>query len=246
MDRSWLLMGVAALIIGIAKTSFGGLGAVSVALLAFILPPKESTAAVLLLLITGDLVAVARYRHNADWALLKGLLPAVVPGLGLGALFIWAVDDLVLRRSIGVMLLASVLIQLLLTALGKANREKTDTKPPRPLTIGAGIAAGFTTMSANAAGPVMALYLQLSKVEKLRFLGTSAWFYLIVNVAKTPLTASLGLFTEQVLRTAVVLIPIVLVGTVIGIALIRHVKQRAFDIFTLLASVLAAGALIAI
>lgn len=101
-------------------------------------------------------------------------------------------------------------------------------------------------MAANAAGPVMALYLQVSKVDKMRFLGTSAWFYFIVNVSKTPLTAALGLFTPRVLTTAAMMIPVVLLGTVIGVAVIGRVKQRTFDILTLLTSVVAAGALILI
>lgn len=102
---------LAALIVGIAKTSFGGLGSVAVALLAFVLPTKESTAAALILLITGDIVAVLRYRANADWSLLKTLLPAVLPGLLLGAGFIAITDDLVLRRSIGVLLFLSLSLQ---------------------------------------------------------------------------------------------------------------------------------------
>lgn len=245
MDATWVVLGLAALIIGIAKTSFGGLGAVSVAMLAFVMPTKESTAAVLLLLITGDIVAVLRYRGNADWKLLKGLLPSVVPGLLLGAVFIWAVDDLVLRRSIGVLLLASVTIQLLATLRRHRSLADPNAMPPRSVTIGAGVAAGFTTMAANAAGPVMALYLQLSRVEKLRFLGTSAWFYLIVNVSKTPLSAMLGLFTPRVLTTAAVLVPVVLVGTALGVVVIKRVQQRAFDILTLLTSIVAAAALVA-
>ena len=71
----WLPLIVAALIIGIAKTSFGGLGSVAVALMALVMPTKESTAAALLLLITGDIVAVLRYRSNADWGMLRSLLP---------------------------------------------------------------------------------------------------------------------------------------------------------------------------
>ncbi len=99
-------------------------------------------------------------------------------------------------------------------------------------------------MAANAAGPVMALYLQLSRVEKLRFLGTSAWFYLIVNVSKTPLSAMLGLFTPRVLTTAAVLVPVVLVGTALGVVVISACSDEAFDILTLLTSIVAAGALV--
>ena len=80
----------------------------------------------------------------------------------------------------------------------------------------------------------------------MRFLGTSAWFYFIVNVAKTPLTFSLGLFTPQVMVTVAWGIPVVLLGTVIGVALIHRVPQRAFDVLTLLTSVIAAGALLVI
>ena len=99
-------------------------------------------------------------------------------------------------------------------------------------------------MTANAAGPIMALYLQLAKVEKLRFLGTGAWYFFIINVSKVPLSASLGLFTPRVLTTSALLIPVVLVGTAIGIAIIGKVPQRAFDVITLLTSILAAAALL--
>jgi uncharacterized membrane protein YfcA len=240
----WVLLGGAALIVGVAKTSFGGLGSVAVALLALAMPTKESTAAALLLLIVGDVVAVLRYRKAADWRLLRALLPAVVPGLLLGAWFLSVVDDLVLKRAIGWFLLAFVLIQLV-WQLTANRRAVTDDGPPhRALSLGAGVLAGFTTMTANAAGPIMALYLQLAKVEKLRFLGTGAWYFFIINVSKVPLSASLGLFTPRVLTTSALLVPVVLVGTAIGIAIIGKVPQRAFDVITLLTSVLAAVALL--
>ena len=78
----------------------------------------------------------------------------------------------------------------------------------------------------------------------MRFLGTSAWFYLIVNLSKTPFTAALGLFTPRVLTTAALLIPVVLIGTWIGTVVIKRVAQRTFDIITLLTSIGAAGALV--
>ncbi len=249
MEWTLVAAAAAALIIGIAKTSFGGLGSIAVALMALSLPTKESTAATLLLLITGDIIGVLRYRRSADWKLLRALLPSVVPGLLVGALFIQMVDDLVLRRSIGAILLVSVVLQLVMSTLARRREpmpELDDAPPHRGLTVGAGVAAGFTTMAANAAGPVMAVYLQLAKVEKMRFLGTSAWFYFIVNVAKTPLSASLGLFTPEVMVTVAWGIPVVLLGTVIGVALVHRVKQRAFDVITLLTSIIAAGALLVV
>lgn len=240
MTWSLALLITAALIAGISKTSFGGMGAVAVALLALSMPTKESTAAALLLLIVGDVVAVARYRRSARWELLRRLLPAVIPGLIFGALFIHFVDDLILKRTIGAILAVSVVIHMLLARRRVAAPERA----PWGLTLGAGMAAGFTTMTANAAGPVMALYLQLARVDKLAFLGTFGWFFFIINVAKTPFTAALGLFTPEVMRSVAIGTPFVLLGTVVGIQLIKHVSQQVFDRVTLITSLVAALALL--
>ncbi|MBB1510927.1 sulfite exporter TauE/SafE family protein [Tessaracoccus sp. MC1756] len=246
MTGALALLLLAALIAGISKTSFGGLGAIAVALLAVSMPTKESTAAALLLLIVGDLVAVARYRRSANWGMLKRLLPAVVPGLLLGSVFIYLVDDLILKRSIGALLMISVLIHIVLTGRRRRVAGVGPGRPSTALTWGAGIGAGFTTMTANAAGPVMALYLQLARVDKLAFLGTFSWFFFIVNVAKTPFTAALGLFTPEVLRGVAIGTPVVLVGTALGILVIRHVSQRVFDAVTIVTSLVAAAALLVI
>ena len=36
-------------------------------------------------------------------------------------------------------------------------------------------------MTANAAGPVMALYPLAARIDKIRFIGTNAWFFGIIN-----------------------------------------------------------------
>ena len=100
-----VLLGIAALLVGFAKTAIGGVGSIAIAIFALVLPTKESTAAILLLLLIGDVVAVWHYRRDADLGLLKRLIPAVLPGLALGALFLAWVDDTTLRRAIGGLLL---------------------------------------------------------------------------------------------------------------------------------------------
>ena len=63
------------------------------------------------------------------------------------------------------------------------------------LTLGTGAAAGFATMTANAAGPVTTVYLIRAGLPMLQMIGTGAWFYLVVNLAKVPFSAGLGLIT---------------------------------------------------
>ncbi|CAI9400268.1 MULTISPECIES: sulfite exporter TauE/SafE family protein [Aestuariimicrobium] len=252
----WFTLVVAALLIGVSKTSVGGLGSVSVALFALVMPTKESTAAVLLLLIVGDIVAVLRYRSHADWKLLVKLLPWVLPGLALGALFLRAVDDHVLTRAIGAMLLVMLAIQLV-TRWGPGARRRNAGTPPgvdapehqswaqtKLAAGGAGILAGFTTMTANAAGPVMTLYLLAARIDKLRFVGTGAWYFLIINLTKVPFSAGLGLFTRHTLVTDLVLAPVVLVGTWFGSRLLAVMPQKVFENVAILASAIGAVSLL--
>lgn len=235
-------MAAAAVVIGFSKTSFGGIAGISVAVFALAMPARESTAAVLVLLLVGDAVAILRYR-TVSWRLLLRLVPSVLPGLLLGALFMAFVSDGVMRRTIGVLLLAMVLLQL--WQRRRPAAPETEVGEPHPArTIGTGVAAGFTTMTANAAGPVMALYFLAARIDKVRFIGTNAWFFALINLAKVPLTAALGLFTPAHLLLDLLLVPAVLLGCALGIAVIRRVSQRQFEVVTLIASALSAGLLL--
>ncbi len=96
----------------------------------------------------------------------------------------------------------------------------------------------------DSTAAVMTLYLIAMRVEKLRFIGTSAWFFLIVNVSKVPFSAGLGLFRPESLRLVAALVPAVLVGTWLGVLLIRGLSQVTFERVALAGSALAAVALL--
>jgi uncharacterized protein len=232
---------VAAFIVGVSKTSVGGVAVISVSIFAQLMPAKESTAAVLLLLICGDIVAVRTYHKHADWGLLKKLLPAVLPGIALGALFVRFVPDIGLKKFIGVILVVMLVLQL----WSRRKPLSDEAKPMHPAaTIGTGVAAGFTTMIANAAGPVMSLYLLAARVDKVRFIGTGAWYFLIINLTKVPFSAALGLFHASTLWLTLLLLPAVLIGTWIGRILITKVSQKWFERLTLGVTAVAAVSLL--
>ncbi|WP_353951749.1 sulfite exporter TauE/SafE family protein [Knoellia sp. S7-12] len=235
------LMVLAAFVIGYSKTALGGLAVISVAIFASVMPAKESTAAILTLLIVGDVVACWHYRRDADWSLIRRLLPAVLPGLVLGTLFLRAVDDTGLRRSIGAVLLVLVLLQIWV----KSRSTGATTTHHHPVAaVTAGTAAGFATMTANAAGSVMALYLSASGIDKRRFIGTNAWFFLIVNLSKLPFSIGLGLMHWGNVGRAALLAPAIVLGGILGHATISRISQARFDVAVLVASAGAALALI--
>ena len=231
---AWIGLALAGVLIGVAKTAISGVGSVAIVIFAVVLPARESTGAVLPLLLCGDVVAVAYYRRHADWAILGRLLPGVLPGLLLGVAFLAVADDAVMRESIAVILLVMCAIQLWQRSRGNdLGALRPPTRPHRALSLTMGATAGFATMTANAAGPVTTLYLIMARLPKLQMLGTGAWFYLTVNLAKVPLSASLGLITPASLAMDALLIPAMLVGAVCGIWLIRGMGQARFEMLAL-------------
>lgn len=225
---AWAAIVLAALFVGIGKTALPGIVTISVALFAAVLPARESTAALLILLLVGDLIAIRMYFHDADWEILKKLIPSVVVGVALGALFLYFVSDDVMRRSIGIILLFLMVLTLLLMKResGEAIREFFARRSIRSLY---GALGGFTTMAANSGGPVMNLYFIASGFDMRRFLGTQAWFFFTVNVIKLPFSAGIGLMNAEILTTAAILIPVVLIGAFIGKIIVKHINQKVFN-----------------
>jgi uncharacterized membrane protein YfcA len=231
---AWALLALAALIAGLGKTAIPGSATVSVVLLASILPARTSTAAMLLLFIVGDVFALITYRRHANWPTLLRLAPAVVAGLIAGFLFLAWSDDAVVRRTIAVILLAMIAI-----TLWRRWRSRS-AATGRIVAAGYGTLAGFTTMVANAGGPVMSMYFLATRTPIKVFLGTSAWFFAIVNLVKVPFLAGLGLYTPSVLLMDLALAPMVVIGALIGIRLAKRMPQQLFDRLVIVLTVLGA------
>lgn len=234
---SLAMLALAALLIGFAKTAVGGVAMISVAIFAAVLPSRISTGVALGLLLVGDVVAVRLYRTHADWRTLLKLLPAVGIGLLVGVVFMARVDDALMRKAIGVIVLALIAIQLVLQRHPVEPNERQTTVAR----WGFGSLAGFTTMVANAGGSAMSLYLLFSRYSMLAFLGTSAWFFLLVNLAKVPFSIGLGLITPSTLLLDAALVPAVLLGTWIGRRTINHLNQKTFNNLVLITTAISAG-----
>ncbi len=236
------LLAVGALLVGVTKTALPGASTLAVAMYAAVLPAKESTGTLLLLLMVGDAMALLIYRRQADWRALVALAPAVLAGIAAGALFLWFADDSGVRRTIGVILLALIALTLWLRRRGSA--EAIAKRHGRAMSWGYGSLGGFTTMVANAGGPVMSMYFLARGFSVKAFLGTSAWFFAIINAVKVPIAGSLGLITSQTLVLDAMLAPVVIVGGVIGWFIAGRIPQRTFEIAVLVLTVLGAAYLL--
>jgi uncharacterized membrane protein YfcA len=235
----WALGALGAFLVGLSKTGIPGLGILNVAIFALAFPARESVGLVLLILICGDIVAVSSYRRDASWPHLLRLFPWAALGVVAGYFALGRVDDLQMRRLIGAILLSLSALQYIRSRRPAAPEGQS--QPTRPwLAPVAGITAGFTTMVANAAGPVMMLYLLAMRLPKIVFIGTAAWYFLLLNLFKTPFSASLGLINPASLGVAVWLGPFAALGALVGRPIVKRLNQRLFELITLGLTFLAA------
>ena len=107
-----------------------------------------------------------------------------------------------------------------------------------------GLLAGVTTMVANAAGPIMALFLIAVSLPKLELVGTSAWFFFVINCLKVPFSVQLGLIHPGTLLLNAVLVPAIGAGLVAGRWCVTRIPQRLFDALLLAFAAIAALRLI--
>ncbi|RCG32707.1 sulfite exporter TauE/SafE family protein [Sphaerisporangium album] len=232
----WAILVFSLVLVGFSKTGVSGAGTVAIALFALVLPTKISTGMLLPLLLVGDVVAVASYRRHADWPRLLRLFPWVAAGVVGGAVVVRWVDDAQMRRLIGTILLVVVTAHLWNRRRGPENSVAHN----RAVAALAGVFAGFATMTANAAGPIMAIYLLAAGLPVLNFLGTSAWFFLTINAFKVPFSVALDLVTPATLAFAAVTAPAVLVGAAAGRLLIGRIDRTWFERVTVALTVVAA------
>ena len=231
----------AALLIGINKTGIPGIGLLPVLLLTLTFQTRISTGLQLVMLCMADVLAVIWYRRNANWKLVLKLIPAAAVGLAAGTLVVNHLDDRTMALTIGII----VLFLCILSIVKDYVLKSTYAIPSHWSIAGsAGFLAGFTTLIANAAGPVMAIYFLSLKLEKKEYIGTGAWYFLIMNWTKLPIFYLQGRITAQSFRADLAMIPFVVIGGIAGIVLLKYISQVWFNRIVIIFSVFAALKLI--
>ncbi|MCC7155600.1 MAG: sulfite exporter TauE/SafE family protein [Bryobacterales bacterium] len=222
----WLLGAFCAFNVGVAKTGVPGVGILVIPLMVLVVGDVRQSAGWLLpVLCTADLFAVLYWRRHADARRLFSLAPWVLAGMagGAAALFL---SERILRPLVGVIILLMLAAYLRRRYFPAAVNVDAPSAPY-------GIAAGFATTVANAAGPVMNLYLLTQHLPKDKFVATGAWFFFLVNLAKVPIYEFHGLFSRASLAFNVMMVPAVLAGALTGRWLIERTPQKVFEVLVI-------------
>ena len=227
---AYFLGGAAAMLIGLAKTGLPGLAIPAVLLMVEAFPhdAKASVGAIVPAILLGDLFAVAWYHRHADWPRLWGLTPYVAAGMALGVWVLAKTTGNELRPILGWLVAALLMVEVC------RQHFRWQTLPGQWWFVAAaGVVAGFGTMVGNAAGPVMTIYLISRGLRKEEFIGTSAWFFFIVNLSKLPIACGLGMLTTDTLGFGLIVACLAPVGAIVGIWLLHIIPQRPFDVLAL-------------
>ncbi len=220
----WALAVVGALAIGLAKTGIGGLGMLAVVIFANLMPAKAASGVVLPMLVLADVVAVLSYRRHAQWSYLWKLFPWTAAGVVAGYFAMGRIDDRQASLMIGVIVLGLLGLHLWRRRRGGAEAMQGAWFAPV-----VGILAGFTTLVANAAGPLMAIYLLAMRLPKMEYMGTGAVYFMLMNLFKVPFMMQLDLVNATSLTFNLWLAPAVLAGALLGRWVLVRIDQRLFE-----------------
>lgn len=228
--QQWSVLFACAFLIGMGKAGIKGLGMFVVPLMAATFGGKPSVGLVLPMLSMADVFAVNYYSRHAEWIYIKRLLPAAVLGVGVAIVVGQLVADSSFTGLIAVIIIGSLALLLL-------QENASFSRMLSGHWLGGavfGAMGGFATMIGNAAGPIMAVYLLSTRIPKNAFIGTAAWFFLLINLFKIPF----HIWVWQTINwhsflADLIALPAILLGVFTGIRLVRLIPETAFRYFVI-------------
>ena len=224
----WLLFVVVGLIIGLGKGGLAGVNILAVPLMASIFPAAYSVGILLPLLICGDILGIYFYRKSVIYSEVLKAMPLVIIGIVSGYLLLkyYQISDHGLKQLIG----AIVLFMLIFSEWQKRSNSGTLPARSRYLMIILAFLGGCTSMVANAAGPVMVLYLLYLNISKEEFMGVRSWIFLFINAIKVPFHIELGNITHTSFSMDLYIIPAIVLGFLIGYKVLKKLPEREFNL----------------
>jgi uncharacterized membrane protein YfcA len=225
----WGVALLSAFLIGVSKAGVKGMGMLAIPMMASAFGAKASTGLVLPMLMAGDVFAVWYYHRHADRPSLVRFLPYAAIGVVAGVVFGARIPDITFQRSLGAIIFVSVLA---LAWWDRRKRNPVESKGWFPGVLG--LTAGFGTMVGNLAGPFANLYFMGLQLPKNAFIGSAAWFYLILNWFKLPFHIwAWGTVNAKGMPVFLWTLSALLVGLVVGVRLVGYIKDLHYRRFIL-------------
>ena len=230
----WIAISFAVFLFGLSKSGIKGIGIIIVVILAFVFGEKASTGILLPMLIIADIFAVIYYNRHTQWKYIIKLMPLMIVGVLVG---VWVgndISELFFKRLMAVIIIVSVLLMIY-----NENRKSATVPNSRLFSGTKGFLSGFTTMIGNLAGPISNIYFLAMRLPKNEFIGTAAWLFFIINVFKLPFHIFVWkTVSKETLILNSVLIPAVILGFFVGVAIVKLISNVNYRRFILIVTAL--------
>jgi uncharacterized protein len=231
----WLVLALASLCVGMAKTGIPNLGMATVPLVAWYFGGKLSTGIMLPMLIVADTMAVLLYYKLAEWRYYFKLIPWTILGVLIGTWLGMVVSDAAFKQ-----IMALIFGGSLAFLLYRDYRGITEIPTHWFFSASMGILAGITTMFGNLAGAAATVFLLAMRLPKWNYIGTSACFFFTINLIKTPLQVFFWKnISWETVQINLCLVPVVILGGFLGWVLARKFSDRGFRRLTLFLALVA-------
>jgi uncharacterized membrane protein YfcA len=231
--NGWALL----VLTGVSKAGLFGIATVMTPVMAYEFGGKDSTGLMLPMLLVADVFAVFWYRQHTAWPYLLKLMPGSLAGVLLGTWLGNHVDDHAFKLIMGGIIILSVGIMVW------RDYKKIIQVPDNPVfEHSLALLAGFTSMVGNLAGAVVGLYFLIIRMPKFVFIGTGAWYYLMINAVKMPLHVAVWeTVTIPSLLVNLLLLPAVAIGAYIGWKVTPLIPDAVYRKFVIIITFLSAA-----
>ena len=220
----WVLILIAAFIIGLSKAGLKGIDMINVTIMAIVFGSKASTGLVLPLLCAADIMAVWYYKRHVQWPQFWKLIPWMMAGIVLGVYVGKDLNEQLFRKLMALIIICTVVIMIMM------EFKKVEKIPDNKLfVISTGLTSGFTTMLGNLAGAFSNIYFLAMRMSKNDFIGTAAWVFLVINLFKLPFQI---IFWKNInlttLHIDLLLLPALIAGFWAGLKIVTCIKDDTY------------------
>lgn len=197
-----------------------GYGLVSVPLLFLVLPPRVVVPAVTTHILLLSLLILLDVIKQVDLRRMWPMMVTGLIGLPLGVYVLLVLSESTLKAIVGVVIVFFALALLLGLNLEIKN-EKVAFLP-------VGFASGMLASGIAMAGPPVILFFSNQGLRKQVFRANLAAYFVFLNTVTIPAHVASGLFTGEVARYALLFLPTLVAGMVLGSFLSRKVPETHF------------------
>ena len=222
MDITLICLLVGGLVTGFSKFSVGGMGLLILPILMIAFPGPEALGIIVPIYVITDLMAISMYRSQIAWGVVARLLSLGVLGVVLGGWLLSGVDAQQYTLMLGIMIVGILALGIVLD-----RRPASFMRHPFAAYL-TGFLAGTISLIANAAGPIVSLFMLEQKLSKESYVSTRAWGFLFINLAKIPMLWYLGLMDWQSTLISLQCLPGLIIGAVIGYWVLRRLNLNQF------------------